>query len=96
MNCENKEAIHEIQRDIKEINSKIGVIEIDLAMHMSRTKYNEDRIEFIENWFINDKKETYDRYETMDRRAKNFSYKILTGVFAAGLLPFLLKLLKIF
>jgi hypothetical protein len=89
MNCENKDAINAIQKDISDIK-------VDLGYHMSRTKANEDRIEFIEDWLMKDRQDTFERYEKMNKNANAFAFKILTGVIGAFLIPFLLKLLGLF
>lgn len=88
MKCENNEAINSIKDDIQEIK-------VNLVEHMARTKASEDRLALIENKLLDKDQMQYDRFMQMDKANKAFTYKVLVGFVATGLLPFLLKLLGI-
>jgi len=88
MKCENSDVINKIQEDISDIKE-------NLAEHMARTKASEDRLTMVENRFFDNEQKQFDRFMTMDKANKAFTYKVLVGFVMAGLLPFLLKLLGV-
>ena len=86
MNCDNKDEITEIRKDISLIKENLGE-------HMARTKASEDRLAMVENRFFDGQDKAYTRFMEMDKANKAFTYKVLIGAIVAGLLPFLLKIL---
>ena len=81
--------IAEIRDDLKGIRSDIVEIKIDLATHMSRTEYNEKRIEHMEEFAKKALDTQQQNFTAMlqsgkeSQAALNKQLKIALGVFAA-------------
>jgi cob(I)alamin adenosyltransferase len=81
--------IAEIKEDLKEIKREIVDIKVDLATHMSRTEYNEKRIESMEEFAKSALTTQQQNFKDMlqagkdNQAAMNKQLKIALGVFAA-------------
>ncbi len=78
-----------IQQDLKEIREDISEIKQDLREHMTRTKHNETRIEFMENFAQKALEAQQENFKDMlksnksHQDAQNRQLKIVIGIFAA-------------
>jgi 3-isopropylmalate dehydratase small subunit len=87
--CTQVDNISLIREDTKEIKEDITEIKVDLREHMTRTKYNEQRIELMEDFAKASLKTQQDNFNAMlksnkdNQAALNKQLKIALGIFAA-------------